>query len=87
MQAAWSCKLGTVRPLHRNAQMCKTASVQAAVARQHVRAGGAGSHCWSTGAGRGGAAWHNCTCTDMDVQSSSNGDGAKPFSSGLSPPA
>lgn len=38
--------------------------------------GGAGSHCWSTGAGREGAAWHSCRCSDTDVQSSSNGDGA-----------
>lgn len=40
----------------------------------------------STDAGRGGAAWCNCTCTDADVQSSSKGDGAKLSRSGLSLP-
>lgn len=44
MQAARSCELGTVMHLHRNAQMCKTAGVQAAVACSYLQVGGAGSN-------------------------------------------
>lgn len=39
MEAVQSCELGTVTHLHRNAQMCKTAGMQAAAGCPHLQLG------------------------------------------------
>lgn len=72
-RAAQSCELGTDVDLHRSAQVCKTAGTQVPATCPRVQGGEAGSNWKSTAAGRAGAARCHCTCSRMDVHSSSCG--------------